>query len=289
MGLILITGSTGFIGRHLVNKLSKEGKDIISLSKSPSTDTIAVDLTCSSKTKRIVSCYSIETVVHLAGNVKSISTSADIDNEINMAVNVISALNAPCRFIYLSTADEYATSNVAVNEDANLWPVNMYAQAKFRTREALEVESKRRGIELIVLRPFLVYGLHQSKHMFISQLLNAIKNNYIFVYSARNKRRDFIHVSCLVAAISALVNHKASINGVFNIGTGIGTPLPEVVKIVGNELGIKVNFKRDKTLGVDTPDILVSNSEKLQKTVGWRSEIEISQGLPELIRAIYSK
>jgi UDP-glucose 4-epimerase len=287
--LTLITGSTGFIGRHLVDRLSKEGRGLVSLSKSPSDNTIAVDLTCNLKTKKIISNYPIEAVVHLAGNVKSIRSSSDIDDEIDMAVNVMSALTPPCRFIYLSTADEYETNPISLTEDANLQPINLYAQAKFRTRQALELESKKKGIELITLRPFLVYGLHQSKHMFISQLLNAAINNEIFTYSARNKVRDFIHVACLVSAISALLDCKFNIGGVYNVGTGIGTSLPEIVQIVENELGVKVNFKRDMELGLNTPDILVSNSEKLQKIIGWRPEIEISKGLPELIRAICSK
>jgi nucleoside-diphosphate-sugar epimerase len=287
MGSILITGATGFIGQHLVDKLSQEGRELVLLSKRPSNNTIAVDLSCDTETKKIISDYQIKTVVHLASNVRSIRSNSDIDNEIDMAINVMSALKSPCRFIYLSTADEYATSPTALTENANLQPINPYAQAKFRTRQALEIESKRKGVELVILRPFLVYGLRQPSHMFISQLLDSIKNNKIFVYSARKKLRDYIHISDLIKAISMLIDFRSDIGGIYNVGTGIGTPLSKVIQLVESELNIKIKSERDAKLGLNNPDILVSNSEKLEKKIGWKSTIEFSQGLSELINNNY--
>jgi len=287
MESILITGATGFIGRHLVDKLSQEGRELVPLSKRSSNNTIAVDLSCGAETQNIISDYQIKTVVHLASNVRSIYSNSDINNEIDMAINVMSALKSPCRFIYLSTADEYATSPDILTENANLQPVNLYAQAKFRTRQALEAESKRRGMELVILRPFLVYGPRQPSHMFISQLLDSIKDNKVFVYSARKKVRDYIHVLDLIKAISMIIDFRSDVGGVYNVGTGVGTSLSKVIQLVESELNIKIKFERDVKLGLSDPDILVSNSEKLEKKIGWKSAIEFSQGLSELINANY--
>jgi nucleoside-diphosphate-sugar epimerase len=284
MKSILITGATGFIGQHLINELSKKERDLNLISRGGANNSISVDLTCNSETNKIISSCNVGIVVHLASSVRAIRSSIDVDKEISMAINVISALKPPCRFIYLSTADEYASSPNLISENANLDPANLYAKAKFRTRKALEAEAQKIGIELIVLRPFLVYGLYQPAHMFIPQLLKSINDNEVFVYSSRRKVRDFIHVSDIVKAIRMLIDYKENISGTYNIGTGVETSLSKAIKMVENKTGKIINIERDARLGIDNPDIIVANSKKIETKIGWRPEVSLQKGLSELIK-----
>ncbi len=284
MKSIVITGATGFIGQHLVDELSKEERDLHLLSKGGSDNSISIDLDCNSETNRVISNYNARIVVHLASDVRSIRSSIDVDKETSMAINVISALKPPCRFIYLSTADEYASSPNLISEDANLDPANLYAKAKFKTRKALEIEAQKIGIELIILRPFLVYGTCQPAHMFIPQLLKSINNNKVFVYSARRKVRDYVHVSDVVKAIRMLIDCKENVGGTYNIGTGVGTSLSEVVRMVESNIGNVINVERDFKLGMDNPDILVANSKKVETVIDWRPRVDLQQGLSELVK-----
>ncbi len=288
MGAILITGSTGFIGQHLVNELSNKEKDLVLLSRNSSNDVISVNLACTSETSKVISNFQIETVVHLASNVRLIRSNLDVDNEINMAINVMSSLRPPCRFIYLSTADEYASNSNLISEDANLKPLNLYAEAKLKARRALEIEATKTGIELVILRPFLVYGPYQPTHMFIPQLLKSIGSNKVFTYSARRKVRDYIHVSDLIKAIEILINYKGNISGIYNVGTGIGTSLSKVVQMVEDKISFKLNSEMDIRLGLDNPDVLIANSEKLKNKTGWHPIIGLSQGLSKLINDDFS-
>ena len=284
MGLILVTGATGFVGGHLVNELSQQERGLVLVSRQGANSTIPLDLTCRQEVGKVISNLNITTVIHLASGVRSIQSNTDIDQEISMAINVISTLKPPCRFIYLSTADEYASSPYPISEEAELNPTNLYAKAKLRTREQLEMVAKNMEVELIVLRPFLVYGLRQPEHMIIAQLLSSISNKNKFVYTKRKKIRDYVHVSDVVKAIVMLIDCKENVGGTYNIGTGVGTSLSEVVRMVESDIGNVINVERDSKLGMDNPDILVANSKKIEVVIDWHPRVDLQQGLSELVK-----
>lgn len=283
-GLILITGATGFIGGHLVNKLSQQERSLALVSRHGSDISTSLDLTLKRETNEVVSSLAVRTVIHLASGVRSIQSNADIDREVDMAINVLSALKPPCRFIYLSTADEYISNACPISEEAELGPVSMYAKAKFKTREKLEVMAAKMGVELIVLRPFLAYGPFQPKHMFISQLLASVSNKTRLVFSQKKKVRDYVHVSDVVRAIVMLIDCKENVGGTYNIGTGVGTSLSEVVRMVESNIGNVINVERDSKLGMDNPDILVANSKKIEVVIDWYPRVDLQQGLSELVK-----
>ena len=283
MTSIIVTGSTGFIGKHLVSTLSQEKRDLHLLSRKGKDGSMSIDLNCVHEVDAVFAACNADTVVHLASDVRSIQSEKDIACEANMAINVMSAIQNSCRFIYLSTADEYSSSPNPISENGELHPINPYARAKFEARKALETKAKEMNLELVVLRPFLVYGMGQPPHMFIPQLLKSIIDDKVFHYSARRKIRDYVHVSDVVQAIRLLVDCETDIGGVYNIGTGIGTSLSEVIKIVENKIGQTLNVERDQSLGVSNPDRLVSDSERIKKEIGWQPKIELSCGLSDLI------
>jgi len=129
MSNILITGASGFIGRGLVNYLDSHGQASVSFVRG----TGQRNLLNRESLRQYFTAHNFTTVVHLASKVRNIKTKHDVENETEMAMNVLSLLDTGARFIYLSTADVYQQSDSLLEESSTLAPVNIYAQAKMQT------------------------------------------------------------------------------------------------------------------------------------------------------------
>ena len=216
---VLVTGAKGFIGRHVLSYLTYINTPVRSLTRN---NKDAISLSDKSLVKKYCLQYKITTIIHLASMVKRIRTNEDIDNEVNIAVNLISSLKSGSKFIYFSTADIYADQNDISCEDSLISPVNKYAEAKLMAELALTEIANTNKIELIILRPSLVYGHGVPDGMFLSDLKQSYKEGKKFSYSSHTIIRDFIHINDVVKAVVKIINHDKYIGGIYNLSTGIG-------------------------------------------------------------------
>ncbi|MDB9747789.1 NAD(P)-dependent oxidoreductase [Gammaproteobacteria bacterium] len=273
---ILLTGANGFIGSHLfsyLNILNTQVRVLIRNNKSN------VSLLDGSSVKKYCLQNKIKTIAHLASMVKRIKSDEDICNEINMAVNLISSLESGGKFIYFSSADVYENSLDILCEHSLISPVNMYAKAKFETELALQKVADMNDIELIILRPSLVYGSGVPKGMFLYDLKQSLIEGKTFFYSSSTITRDFIHVNDVVKAVAKIIRHHEFIGGIYNLSTGIGNSLSNIVEITKEISKRDFLVDRDKLKG--SPSSLILNPGKLEKTIKWRPSMQIEKGLKD--------
>lgn len=277
MADILITGASGFIGRNLVAFLDNQGKASVSFSRE-----LGVSLLDQSSLHNYFSNQNFSSVVHLASKVKGIKTFEDIKSETQMAINALSLLSSGSRFIYISSADIYDDCETPLVESSAVAPSNCYAVAKFQSEKALRIEASKRGVELVILRPSIVYGPDTPPGMFLSDLYESVTSSSIFVYSPDTIIRDFIHVSDVCCAIHRLIISKNDVSGVYNLSTGIGTSLDSIVCFIRTHIKKDIKTDRCKESDNKVSPCLVLNSKKMQNSIPWKPAIPIGVGLREI-------
>ena len=195
---ILLTGSDGFIGRHLNNFL-KQNHKVICLDKEAGNDLLSCDLK-----------YSVDLVIHLAG-LSGVRDSLDKSEEYWIQ-NVIAGQRL---FDYFKdTRILYASSSTAHEP----WK-NPYAMSKYALERVAPANS-------MGMRFTTVYGPNARESMLIPRIL---RNDVPYINT--NHSRDFIHINDLVRAIDTLI--KSDFKGITDIGSGVTNNLVELVDYFG--------------------------------------------------------
>jgi len=140
-------------------------------------------------------------------------------------------------------------------------------------------EALKRGIDLILLRPSLVYGPDSPPGMFLSDLYESIKNSTVFSYSSESINRDFINILDLCSAIFKIITHPEKLCGIYNLSTGIGTSLEDIVNLVHKDIERGLVIERNSFSEKSANPYLVLSSDKLQKSIDWKPMISPVIGL----------
>ena len=192
------------------------------------------------------------------------------------------------RLVFSSTAAVYGTPQaVPIPEDLPFDPVNPYGESKVLVEKMLKWLDSCSGLRSIALRYFNACGAdpesglgeeHQPETHLIPLLIQAVLSGEPMTIFGDDYQtpdgtciRDYIHVTDLaeahVAAIEKLLAGGAS--EVFNVGTGAGHSVLEVLRAVEQVSGRKVPHKIGPRRAGDPP-VLVANSEKLKRALGWK-------------------
>ena len=238
---ILLTGSEGFIGQNLQTFL-KDKHQLICIDKKTGNDLLTCDLN-----------YEVDIVIHLAG-LSGVRDSLDspVDYWIN---NVVASHRLFKQF--KNTRILYASSSTAREP----WR-NPYAMSKFYMEHIAPANT-------MGMRFTTVYGPGAREEMLIPKLL---KKEVTYINS--DHKRDFIHVSDILTAISILMTNKIKKRKVIDIGTGVSHSLIDIL----NHLNISVDEKRIGTM-FERKDNQAQISALIE--LGWKPEINLFNYLKE--------
>jgi UDP-glucose 4-epimerase len=189
------------------------------------------------------------------------------------------------KVVYASSSSIYGDSKqIPIKENSDRNPINPYGQTKLED-EFLAEKYANRGLDVIGLRYFNIFGKGQTGSYagVITQFmrkLNELKRPIIFGNGLQI--RDFIHVSDIAEAnLSAMLSKTNS--GFFNIGTGVGTEIINLAKIM-----IKIFDSKFEPIFQDSlkGDVKISQADIIltKKMINWESKIELEEGLRKFIR-----
>lgn len=213
---ILITGSEGFIGKHLVNYL-KDKHEILGLDRNNTP--YSIELSDFEEIESQIYNFKPEVVVHLASNI-----SDEFDECLEDIQSILNLL-ATCKefnikkFIFTSSAAVYGDSYPETK------PISPYGISKLQCEQWCEYY-KSLGLNITILRLGNVYGLNGKG--VINKFMNNIKDNQaLTIYGDGHQTRDFIYITDVIELIEKCIHEPNS--SIFEIGTGIGSEIWDVV------------------------------------------------------------
>lgn len=299
---VLITGSAGFIGSHLTERLLELGADVSgfvrynsrddlgfikSLKGSEKINIIKGDIRELSTVKEAVKGQNI--VLHLAASI-SVPYSIAQPSEV-IETNIIGTLNVltACKdenvekVVVTSSSEVYGSAvYVPIDEKHPLQAQSPYAASKIGGDKITESFYKCYNLPIAIIRPFNTYGPRQSTRAVIPTVITqALTQNKILI-GATDTFRDFTFVSDTVNGFIKIAESPKSIGEVINIGTGldvsINDMIKKVVKIIGKDVKVVVDKKRLRPNKSEVTRLL-ANNEKAKNLLGWRPEISLDKGL----------
>lgn len=288
MKKILITGSEGFIGSHLVKHLSK------------SFEIIKFDLRISSfqdtREPKYVMKFLKENkpdiVVHLAANadVSMSKDDAKIDLELNTVgtINMLDAIKETGidLFILSSSAQVYGEPQyLPMNEEHPLNPKSAYAIAKMAAEKYCDFYREKFGLPTTIFRFFNVYGPGQPATVVIPNLINKINlaKNSIDMLGSKNDSRDFIYVDDICDAFDKCIQHKP-VGEIINLGSGKETKILELSEVIAKILNKKIKFIYSDKINPSKINRMIASIDKAKKILKWEPKTNLEDGVKKVIK-----
>jgi len=285
MKKVLILGGFGFIRTNLTEELINRGEYEIYIFEAINAIIQNPDLLKKTKVyyddfhniedfEVIFKEQLIDTVIHLinTNNPSSSNTNIIFDIKSNL-INTINLLNIMLKYnckniVFLSSGGTiYGVSKERNNKkEADLKnPISSYGIVKLTIEKYLHLYNNLYGLNYLILRPSNPYGeYHNSqKQGIINVILKKVFNGEtVEIWGDGTVVRDFIYVKDLVKIIVDLIESKIQ-NDIFNIGSGKGYSINDIIEITQNEIGnFKLEFKDARK--VDVP-YLILNTDKLER------------------------
>ena len=271
MDKILVTGSAGFIGSNVIKKLS--GYEVVTNHN----DSGRIDL---QNIDQVMKLDSVDTVIHLAGKIpwRELSSNEFSDNNIKCTQNILeySGKKNVKKIIYVSSYIYGKQKYCQVDEDHPVNPQTAYAESKNLAEKECIDYCKRSNLDLIILRPFNVYGESMRSGFLISNLINAVRSGKKLDIVNKDSKRDFLHVDDFVELILKTIDYNSKLE-IFNVGSGLSYSFEDIItkieKISKNKLDI--HYDTDKNFIED----IVADISKIKSKLHWEPRIKIDDGL----------
>ncbi len=306
MTKILVTGSDGFIGSHLVEELVRSGRDVRafvlynSFGSSGWLDTLSSDLRASldifagdirDRDSVVAAMKGCSSVLHLAAliGIPYSYRAADsyVDVNIRGTLNVVQAARdlGLAKIVVTSTSEVYGTAQtVPISEQHPLVGQSPYAATKIGADQIALSYYRSFETPVAVARPFNTYGPRQSLRAVIPTIIVQLlrKENKTVKLGALAPTRDFNFVTDTVRGLIAVHDCQAAVGEVINIGSGfevsVGDTAAMIAEIVGKPGAIECEAERLRPANSEVERLWADNS-KARRLLGWQPEFGGLDGL----------
>lgn len=291
---ILITGACGFLGRNLVEYINRTEHsltlaDLIDTSLRGHT-VHAVDVV-KDHAQMLDLLEGKDLVIHTANRARinpSWQNYAEYYQENITGSQTVFRLaqeQGVKRFVYISSSSVYGDNNGKPSREIDaLHPTNPYGVSKLAAEHALRVQAQQGDTELIIVRPFCMYGEFMDRgpeSLVISKFIQTwIKGESLVLDGGGLQTRDFIHASDAVKGLM-LIAEKAPKGTAYNLGSGVTVPIKTLADIVST----------DQILGPERAgnvDCTLADIDKL-RSLGFKPRVDVVDWLTAAVNDIKIK
>ena len=309
----LITGCTGFVGKHFLKYLDDNeipaqvlGIDI-NLPDERQSDYKCIrwhyeifDLLDTDKLTNIMYQFQPNLILHLA-SYSSVAFSwkepiSSFQNNTNIFLNLLEAvrkLNLKARILSVGSSEEYgkvSKENLPLTEDSPLMPSSPYAVARVSQELLSKIYVDGYGLDIIMTRSFNHLGSGQKEifalSSFAKQIVEIKKAGLEegeLIVGDISVVRDFVDVRDVVSAYY-LILQKGKRGEVYNVCTGRGISLEEIIKKMAALLGVKVRVRMGEKLMRPTDNsVIIGSNEKLKKEADWQIRYSMEESLQDVM------
>ena len=290
---ILITGSSGFVGKHFLSLFKKHNYKIYSPTRKE------LNLCDLKQTKKFINLIKPDFVINLASRTNpSVSSRYEFFKQMQNTFlpidNVTKSINSNVKLIIsVGSIEEYGNCLSPFNEKMTPLPSSSYGLVKFISCLKFQNICKEKKIRGIWLRPSLMFGKGMDKKRLLGELINSFKLKKKFVLLNPNSIRDHLYVEdfCRIL-IYFIKNYKKFKNEIFNVSANNYFKNQQIIsmitKLIGNKKNIKVIKKNSNKKDIFTNSGLLLNSKiknfKYTKFENALRKTLIEEGLLDVIK-----
>jgi len=269
---ILVTGSSGFVGRHLLDYLKNNtDSKCIGLTRAPTknddNDTVICDLNDNDQLDQLIIKLQPSLIFHTAG---SFSNDFETDFQINVRCtkNLLDSVkeNSPAsRILLMGSAAEYGEINNDENpvaEDHPLKPISIYGWSKAAQTQLAQLYVKTYGMDIVIARTFNLLGKGMSEKLFVGRVekqINAILTGEADRITVGNldAERDYIEIE-KACALYYEIARKGKSGEIYNVGSGRATGMRALLSKLLQQAGLDNSVIDENSHGKNTPHSEVS-------------------------------
>jgi nucleoside-diphosphate-sugar epimerase len=282
LGRVLLTGSTGFIGRAIAMELRASGNVPFMPTRRE------VDLTDFDATRMLAIKGEFNIVFHFAS--KGVCAKSDdwdlIEHERRMAQAVLPVVKKGGVLVYAGSVSEYGHAG-RLDEESVCTPRNAYGHAKLETGRWLRAAGAILGIKVRVVRIFGAYGPGEAGGRLFPTVVSGLIDGVPIELSDGQQIRDFVHVSDVAKACVA-ISRLDTAPDCINIGTGVGVRVRDVVERLCREMKADSKFLRFgfRARSIHDLDELVADTTRFRRYLGnsLPQRLELQDGILPLLR-----
>lgn len=266
---ILLTGSEGFIGSHLTEKLIKLGYNVKAFVLYNSFNSLGWLDHCDKKilenleiitgdvrdphgvNEAVKDC---DVIIHLAALIaipySYHSTQTYIDTNISGTLNLLQAARKYNikKFIHTSTSEVYGTANyVPIDEKHPLQAQSPYSASKIGADNMVSSFNASFQLPTIIVRPFNTYGPRQSARAVIPTIITQILDgSRIIKLGSISPTRDFNYIKDTVEAFISVLKSSDGIGDIFNFGSNFEISISETAKVISDLMKVDIDIISDE-------------------------------------------
>jgi nucleoside-diphosphate-sugar epimerase len=292
MSRVLVTGATGFIGRHALPALLRAGHEVHAVARQPpEADGVtwhALDLLDAAASADLVAELEPSHLLHLAWYAEHGKFWTSPENvrwvEATLALLRAFAAAGGRRAVLAGTCAEYdwSVGDGTFAEDAPLGPATLYGAAKRGLHEVAQAYAAQAGLELAWGRVFFLYGADEAHGRLFATVARALLAGERAPTTHGEQVRDFLHVDDTAGALAALID--SSVVGAVNVASGEGVAVRDVVAALGRAAG------RPDLLDIGAlpqrasePPRLVADVRRLRDEVGYVPAVTLDAGVAAMV------
>ena len=301
---ILITGATGFLGNYLSSFLVNQGYEIKKISRNKCNDE-KKDLDLNKEINWFQILNDVDCIVHTAAKVHEVNQEEKRNDYYNINFKATERLAQQAsesgvrRFIYISTVKvngEFTDINFPINEKSKNDINDFYSESKKKSEDALIEISKKTEMEVVIIRPPLIYGPNVGANFL--KMISWINREIPLPLKDINNSRSMIYIKNLCDFISKCINHEKASNEIFLISDDQDVSTSSLLNIISQKLNKRIRlfyfpkellyllllFTGNKGTYYKLFLSLNINISKAKELLDWKPKYTINDGIEDTIK-----